>query len=185
MLLRKFISHKHLIKNDSKKIYTEIIAQSRIKIFYMNAGVPDTLDGRFENIIVHLYFISNRLKSLSPKNLEILSTIIDLMFKDFDYNLREIGVGDLSVGKKIYQMTEAYKGRFSAYDLSLKKGKNELILALKRNLYGTVKDINNNNLERMANYFMEAFSHINKVNYKDLMNKNKCFLSPSEFFREN
>ena len=108
MIFSKLNKEKKLLIKEANELYSIIVQQARKKEFYSKLGVPDTVDGRFENIILHLYFINKRLLNGSEKDKKIMLNIIDLMFKDFDYNLRELGVGDLSVGKKIYHMTGAY-----------------------------------------------------------------------------
>ena len=86
-------------------IYNKIVKQSRSIGFYKTLGVPDTLDGRFELIVLHFFMIDYVIDKNINKNKEIYEAILDIMYKDFDMSLREMGVGDLSVGKKIYQMT--------------------------------------------------------------------------------
>ena len=109
------------IKKTSFLIYKKIVLHSRNKIFYTDLKVPDTLDGRFDLIVLHFYFIHSVLFKKEIKKNNIYNQLLDIMYKDFDSNLREIGVGDLSVGKKVYQMSEAVAGRVNAYNKSKKK----------------------------------------------------------------
>ena len=91
------------IKKTAFLIYKKMVLHSRNKIFYTDLKVPDTLDGRFDLIVLHFYFIHSVLFQKEVKKNNIYNQLLDIMYKDFDSNLREIGVGDLSVGKKIYQ----------------------------------------------------------------------------------
>ena len=120
-------------------LYRAIVAQARQPHFYRDLGVPDSLDGRFDMIILHAYLASRRLKAMNTAGSQALNqALFDLMFADMDSSLREIGVGDLSVGKKVKAMAQAFYGRVEAYDAGLAAGDDRLAEALLRNLYGTV-----------------------------------------------
>ncbi|MBH87981.1 MAG: hypothetical protein CMJ12_02350 [Pelagibacterales bacterium] len=120
-----------------EKFYNNIVILARNKNLYIEGGVPDTLDGRFELIILHCHLFVKRLLEASSQEKQFAQEIIDYMFKDFDRSLREIGVGDLSVGKKIKFMVSSYYGRANTYQNALIKGGKTLDDALKKNLYGT------------------------------------------------
>lgn len=117
-------------------LYNAVVAQSRQPAFYTRLGVPDTLDGRFDMIVLHAFLILYRLKRESGKPVQTLSqALFDLMFADMDHNLREMGVGDLSVGKKVKQMAGAFMGRIAVYEEGLAAQSDVLERALTRNLY--------------------------------------------------
>lgn len=124
-------------------LYTAIIHQSRIADFYTELGVPDTLDGRFDLIVVHAFLVMRRLKQVTggqaDEARELSQALFDLMFDDMDQNLRELGVGDMGVGKRVKQMARAFYGRVAAYEDGLALTAAELGAALLRNLYGTVE----------------------------------------------
>lgn len=127
-------------KEDSTKIenfYNNIVKLARNKKLYIQGGVPDTIDGRFELIILHCHLFIKRLLEASLKEKKFAQDIIDYMFKDFDRSLREIGVGDLSVGKKIKFMVSSYYGRANTYKKAFNKNGKNIDTALKNNLYGT------------------------------------------------
>jgi cytochrome b pre-mRNA-processing protein 3 len=120
-------------------LYSAIIVQSRLPDFYLRLGVPDTLDGRFDMIVLHAFLVMHRLKVAGgDEDTRLLSqAVFDLMFDDMDENLREMGVGDMSIGKKVKQMARAFYGRVAAYEDGLAGGPGALEAALGRNLYGT------------------------------------------------
>jgi len=120
-------------------LYRSIVAQARQPDFYRSHGVPDTLDGRFDMIILHAFLVSRRLKAIKSETSQSLNQILfDLMFADMDSSLREIGIGDLSVGKKVKAMAQAFYGRVEAYDAGLAASTDaELAGALLRNVFGT------------------------------------------------
>lgn len=116
-------------------LYGAVVAAARAPIFYAEWGVPDTLDGRFEVIALHAFLALRRLKQ-SGENAAFAQALFDAMFADLDRNLREMGVGDLSVGRQVKTMAKAFYGRVVAYERGL-AGTDSLEDALRRNLYGT------------------------------------------------
>ena len=100
-------------------LYTEIVRQARQPDFYNKLGVPDTYNGRFDLIALHAFIIMRRLKSIGKNGETLSQALFDCMFIDIDKNLREMGVGDLSVGKKIKNLAAAYYGRVKAYEGAL------------------------------------------------------------------
>ena len=85
------------------------------------------------------------------------------MYKDFDMSLREIGVGDLSVGKKIYQITEAFSGRLFAYrKFNNKKNLDSMGITIRRNIYGTLNNIDKKYIKIIKSYIIDSMEHINK-----------------------
>tara|TARA_B110000238_G_scaffold23446_1_gene22772 strand:+ start:60 stop:611 length:552 start_codon:yes stop_codon:yes gene_type:complete len=122
-----------------KIFYDNVVSLARNKDLYIEGGVPDTIDGRFELIILHCHLFIKRLISSGNEEIFFSQTLINYMITDFDRSLREIGVGDLSVGKKIKFMVSAYYGRANAYDRAIKDNNKTLGDVLKKNLYGTIK----------------------------------------------
>lgn len=128
-------------------LYTAAVAQSRAPAFYAVQGVPDTLDGRFDMIALHVYLVLRRLKRPGGEPEEaaraaarVAQALFDLFFADMDQSLREIGVGDMGIGKRIKAMAKGFYGRIDAYDAGLTEGDAALGSALRRNLYGTQKE---------------------------------------------
>lgn len=122
----------------ARELYGHIVAQARQPGFYHGGGVPDSIDGRFELIVLHVFLVLNRLKREENGASELSQAVFDLLFLDMDRSLREMGVGDIGVGKRIKAMVQAFYGRMSAYDTALLSDDEALQDALKRNLFGTV-----------------------------------------------
>ena len=102
------------------------------------------------------------------------------MYKDFDSNLREIGVGDLSVGKKVYQMSEAVAGRVNAYNKS--KAKKELLYeTISRNIYGLKKNIDKKTKSIMVEYFLVNLKNIKTKNLDDIKENSDIFFDLEKF----
>jgi cytochrome b pre-mRNA-processing protein 3 len=117
--------------------YSRIVAQARQSGFFLHGGVPDTLDGRFELICLHAFLYLHRLKDEQPRSARHGRRFMAAMFADFDRSLREMGTGDLSVGREVKRMAEAFYGRFAAYEEGLAADDSVLRPALARNLFGT------------------------------------------------
>ncbi len=133
MILSKFLSNKLARKPaPARALYEAIVAAARRTTLYDAMGVPDTVDGRFDMIVLHLFVVLDRLKDEDQK---LQQQIADEFFRDMDRSLREMGVGDLSVGKKIRKMAEAYAGRIQAYNNAGGKDDAALAAALQRNVY--------------------------------------------------
>jgi cytochrome b pre-mRNA-processing protein 3 len=118
------------------RLYRIIVEQSRQPRFYSACGVPDTPDGRYDMIIAHVVLVLRRLNRVNSRARVLAQALFDLMFADMDQNLREMGVGDLAVGKRVKDMAEAFYGRLAAYDAALSgNDATALQAALSRNLF--------------------------------------------------
>ena len=126
--------------------YEWCVNQARRPYWYNEAHVPDTLDGRFEMILLHVSVMQERLIVAEPQAQALLvqRALSERFFRDMDRSLREIGVSDTGVGKRIKKMAEAYFGRLQSYhkarDAMTQDSGASWRDALLRNVYGTVKD---------------------------------------------
>ena len=102
-------------------IYGMIVTQAREPLFYRDLGVPDTVNGRFDLLLLHLWLVLRRLKS-AEGGTALSQALFDHFCNDMDDNLREMGVGDLTVPKRMQAFGEAFYGRTAAYDLALTGG---------------------------------------------------------------
>ncbi|HMT15501.1 MAG TPA: ubiquinol-cytochrome C chaperone family protein, partial [Aestuariivirga sp.] len=96
------------------RLYAAIVAATRRPRFYAEWGVPDTFDGRFDMLVAHLYLVVERLKDEGQD--ELGRALIERFITDMDDVLRELGTSDVTVGKKVRKMAEAFHGRAAAYD---------------------------------------------------------------------
>ena len=96
-------------------LYAAAVAAAREPWFYQALGVPDTLDGRFDMVALHAFLLIHRLQNEADPGPTLAQAVFDAMFRDMDHNLREIGVSDLSVGKRMRAMWEAFHGRATVY----------------------------------------------------------------------
>lgn len=121
----------------AERAYLRIVEQARRPGFFLNGGVPDTVDGRFELVCLHAFLYLHRLKGEQPRSARLGRRFSAVMFADFDRSLREMGTGDLSVGREVKRMAEGFYGRFAAYEEGLAADDSVLRAALARNLFGT------------------------------------------------
>lgn len=126
------------MRDEGRRLYETLAAQARLPVFYADLGVPDSIDGRFEMLCVHAHAIFHRLRGRGAQADQLGQATYDAMFAGLDAALREMGVADLGVGRRIKIMTHALNGRIQAYDAALASADaGELPAALRRNAYGT------------------------------------------------
>lgn len=116
-------------------VYNAIVAQSRQLVFYAEWGVPDTVTGRFDMISLHMALVFRRMRGTEPSR-KFSQAVFDLFFKDMDRSLREMGVGDLGVPKRIQKMGNLFFGLLAAINEAMDRNDREaLALVLSRNLF--------------------------------------------------
>jgi cytochrome b pre-mRNA-processing protein 3 len=141
MIFRSFVeSRRH--RRVAQTLYISVVEAARQPAWFTRLAVPDTLDGRFDLILLHAFALMHRLKAESGAQAAaargVSQALFDLMFADMDQNLRELGVSDMSVGKRVKHMVKAFYGRAAAYEAGLAApAPAALEEALARNLYGT------------------------------------------------
>lgn len=119
-------------------LHAAAVAQARRSEFYLPGGVSDSLEGRFELLAIHVWLILARLRTDRGAR-RTSQALVDRFFSGLDDALRESGVGDLSVGKKVRGMAEAFYGRARAYDAALAAGDplEALAKAIARNVFSS------------------------------------------------
>jgi cytochrome b pre-mRNA-processing protein 3 len=146
------------VRGDVEGLYALIVGQARRTYFYTVCGVPDTVGGRFDMLALHAYIVLRRLKELGTEYGPFSQALHDRMFADLDYNLREMGVGDLRVGRQIKDLAKLFYGRIGAYDAALAGSAKALEDALMRNAYAdAVPDASS--VARTSAYLQSAIAH--------------------------
>jgi cytochrome b pre-mRNA-processing protein 3 len=146
-------------------IYGMIVTQAREPLFYRDLGVPDTVNGRFDLLLLHLWLMLRRLKSVAAGT-AVSQALFDHFCNDMDDNLREMGVGDLAVPKRMQAFGEAFYGRTAAYDMALTDGHEALAQALCRNV------LNGENIDkarRLALYTEAAMAALAQLDEAKLL----------------
>jgi cytochrome b pre-mRNA-processing protein 3 len=123
------------------RIYDQILAQARAPELYLAGGVPDTMEGRTDMMLLHLFLLMHRLREEKGEILEVARDVCDRFFAELDRAMREMGVGDLTVPKKMRRIADIYAGCSSSYGNALaSEDAGELPAALLRNVYGRRED---------------------------------------------
>mgnify|MGYP001766238115 CR=1 FL=1 len=108
-------------------LYRSIVAEARHPAFYLAHGVPDTVTARFDMIVLVLATVLHRLraepvaaeprpKKAPPTPRDLAADLLDVFFEDMDRSLREMGIGDMGIPKRMKKLANAWNGRFQAYD---------------------------------------------------------------------
>lgn len=184
MILRAFRRGPH--GGNIHALYGAIVAQARSVVFYSHYGVPDTVEGRFELIVLHLVLILARLgrqnKVMAGPGLGRAAgqQLFDVFCSDLDDNLREMGVGDLAVPKKMRGFAEAFYGRQAAYAAALADADEAaLARALARNIFAAAAA--DDRAARLARYVRAAARQLDTEEEGALAAGHAAFPDPETF----
>jgi cytochrome b pre-mRNA-processing protein 3 len=175
MLLRRLFARPRI--EPVRAVYEAIVAAARHSCLYAAYGVPDTIDGRYDMIVLHAILVLDRLKSAGGEGNEFAQRLTDYLFSDMDRSLREMGVGDLSVGKKVRRMAEVFYGRAQAYTPGFAAGSRDfLVAALARNVFPG--EVNPLGAERLADYVLSAREQLRQTASERILEGRFAFEEP-------
>ena len=163
--------------------YVSIVKQARRPELYAPGCAPDNFDGRFDMMALHVHLVLRRMRALGMGRSDIGQDLFDMFFKDMDQAMREAGVGDMGVGKKVQKMVEAFYGRATAYDAVLDAqgdngpGKNAssdispIYDILSRNLYpdGAISPQQEAGLRALTAYALALEAHLEGLTVDDIL----------------
>lgn len=133
MVFRLFRRDPRLITIDA--LYGRIAEASRQPALYVAHGVSDTAQGRFESLVLHVMLVLRRLRSLPAPAPDVAQDLVDTTFQQLDHALREMGIGDVSVPKRMKKLAKSFYGRAESYDAALDAADSAaLAAALARNV---------------------------------------------------
>jgi cytochrome b pre-mRNA-processing protein 3 len=136
-------------------LYGTIVAQARLPAFYQAYGVPDTVNGRLEMIMLHVVLLLRRLEGEAVPLRALGQALFDEFCRDMDESMREMGVGDLAVPKKMRRIGAAFYGRQAAYRAALDASdERPLAAVLQRNVFAGAPE--GAAASRLAAYIHEA-----------------------------
>lgn len=164
------------LRGTIEAIYGMIVAQAREPGFYRDLGVPDTVNGRFDLLLLHLWMVLRRLRPIEGGT-ELSQALFDHFCDDMDDNLREMGVGDLTVPKRMRAFGEAFYGRAAAYDLALSAGPEPLAQALCKNILNGAQP---GHARRLAHYSEAVIATLAGLDDATLTRASWQFPSPAE-----
>ena len=159
----------------SNDIYQKIVIFSRNKIFYTKYNVPDTIDGRFDMLVLINIIVVHRLSKIKNEGIELSQKIFDIIFKDLDFSLRELGAGDVSVVNNMKKFISSYMGRQKIYVTAFKNEDEKfLALALKNNIF--------RNNDQKKNLILLLSKNIFRINKKlHLIEDKKMIIGDFDF----
>jgi cytochrome b pre-mRNA-processing protein 3 len=159
-------------------LYGAIVAQARIPAFYLAYGVPDTPEGRFDMVVLHLALLCVRLRREGETAQTLSQGVFDMFCRDMDHNLREMGISDVRVPKTMRKLAEAFYGRLDAYDRALAAdGDEALVDVLSRNVLGGATEA----APRLARYARAATQEIAAAPMTDVRAGRLTFPDPEKF----
>lgn len=135
MFQRLFSRERSANRAITEALYASIVAAARQPVLYSDWNVPDTPLGRFEMLSLHMFLFQHRMHEEAGASWDIAQILIDDFFEDVDHSLRELGIGDMGIPKRMKKLAKMYYGRTAAYDDALQRGDREaLVAALSRNI---------------------------------------------------
>lgn len=158
--------------------YGSLTAVVREPVFYTDLSVPDTVMGRFEllSVVMILYF--RRTRHASKGGQEIAQYIVDAFFQDIDHSMRELGIGDQGVPKRMKKFASMFYGRLKSYAEALDaKDASALAQALSRNIFATDMSAAAD-LTALANWMMVAEEHLLQQSDENLLSGNLAVIRP-------
>jgi cytochrome b pre-mRNA-processing protein 3 len=173
-MFRRLFSRNRRNEAIAYSLYGAIVAQARQPALYTEFRVPDTLDGRFDMVVLHGFLLFHRLKTETETTRQIGQAVFDIFLKDMDGTLREMGVGDISVPKKLKKMAEVFFGRIRAYDDALTAGDHAaLVAAIGRNVFPDGAPAGA--AEQIASYVESSVSSLGAQSLDDILAANLAY----------
>ncbi len=160
MILR-FLKRSRDENTRSASLYADIVAEARQPALYERFGVPDTLDGRFEMILLHMVLLFRRLGPEGEAGQAIGQGVFDTFIPDMDRGIREMGVGDLGVPRRMKAIGKSFYGRLETYGRALAEGDRPgLAAGLSRNLFPAGSEVS---LAPLTDYAFETVARLDAV----------------------
>ena len=161
-------------------LYGMIVTQARLPAFYADYGVPDTVEGRFDLIVLHLVLLLRRLARENGAARSLGQRLFDTFCRDLDSNLREMGIGDLAVPKHMRRFAEAFYGRQAAYVAAFDAAdERDFEKALARNIFQT--EGIDDRVARLARYARAALGGLDAQDQGAFVRGEVAFPNPEAF----
>lgn len=181
MILGFFNRHKD---EQAAPLYASIVAQARQPVFYRDWSVADTVEGRFEMVVLHLVLATERLRNDDGTIAPSAQALFDFFLLDMDRSLREMGVGDLSVPKRMKKIGQQVYGRFDSFRPALAAGdRAALSNAIDRNVFADVSQPEAAGW--LADYAIEAAQRLASQPTSDIESGRIVWPEPSQTLRSS
>src|ERR1700744_5712562 len=126
-----FLGKSAARKQVARQLYAATVQRAREPLFFTKLGVPDTIDGRFDLLVLSAWLVLERLRAAQLPDLS--QGFMDVVFVGFDEGLRDLGTGDMGMGRRMKKIADAFYGRLNSYETSFTTA--TMSDALQRNLY--------------------------------------------------
>jgi len=162
------------------RLHGEIVAAARNPVLFSDFGIADTFEGRFESVVLHAWLLLRHLRALPAPAPDVAQDLTDAVFRHFEVALRELGVADGTVPKRMKELAEAFLGRSLVYEKALESGAvTELADVLKRNVYNGSRDG-----QRLAAYVVAAKKGLADVSLETILKGLVPFPNPLALLTE-
>lgn len=168
-----------------ERFYSEINTAARNPVLFTDYHVEDSFEGRFEMLTLHAAMVLRRLNELPDPGKEIAQDLVDSIFRHFEVALREMGVGDPTVPKRMKTLAEAFLGRCSAYQTVLPEGEAAFSRTLAKNVYAEKENLSKDSAGqpgdavRLAHYILVTSENFAAASLDALIAAKLPFPSPS------
>lgn len=160
-------------------LHRRIVAAARQPGLYTVLGVPDTVEGRFECLCLHVILVLRRLNQLPAPAEDVAQDLVNAVFLQLDSSLRELGVGDFGVPKRMKKLGAAFYGRAGGYDAALAAGDHPALAAvLARNVLATEEGVAG---ARLARYVAASAAALAEADLDALIETDPPFPPPDAF----
>ena len=126
---------RDVTRDHAHALYVALSRQARLPAFYAAGRVPDSVAGRFELVLLHAILVVRRLRRAGAPGEALAQVLFDVLFDDMDRALREMGIADLAVAKRVKRLAAAFYGRAKAYEEALDQGLEAVAASIERNLF--------------------------------------------------
>jgi cytochrome b pre-mRNA-processing protein 3 len=176
-MLRDLLFRQRPTRQAGQALYTGVVEQARSPAFYVDLAAPDTVEGRFEIYTLHVVLVLDRLRRNGAAAGETAQSLFDTYVKSLDHALREMGVGDLSVGRKMRRLGEAFYGRAKSYEAAFAAlpADDDLKALLKRTVYA---ESEGGPLDALAAYVLAQRENLGKQPLEALLEGRVSWTSP-------
>ena len=142
---------------------------ARFPVYFGKLGAPDTPEGRFEILALHVGLAVRRLCSLGEEGQQTAQALFDLMVADLDSNMRELGVGDLSVGKQVKRLARQFYARLAALNEAFDDGRDDILVPMLQTNVVTVSPSAPKQAEALADIVIALKKALDRHGPADLM----------------
>ena len=181
-MFKKFLGYFR-DKTPAYALYSKLVEAARHPSFYEDYGVDDSVDGRFDMILLHMFLVINRLDKAEAPIGYLSRDIQEAMVADMDRSLREMGVGDMMVGKQVKFMGKAWFGRQEGYLAALNGDRMAANLqeALHRNVYRGAGGVKATASAALKDYTLAAIKVLDSSEDDAILKATFGFADPTEF----